>query len=180
MAEVLLGPEHDLYNVSSITNTTSNRDQRGERKRYQILGALIECGGKAKTSEIREALNPAEMSGDLLRYHCRILENKRDPSMVESAGREKADQKHLMPENVYRITDHGRESYEEAGDDKLSLEEAETFAELRAEVAELQERVEELEEEQDDRLNTLEDWVADISTAQDDLASRFKELDSQR
>lgn len=155
----------------------SNRNGPGERKRYQILGALIERGGKAKTSKILEEMRRADISGDLLRYHCDVLENKRDPPLVELVGKEQAEQKHLMPENVYRITDHGRESYDEAGDDKLSLEEAESFVELRAEVVELRQQVDESGGgiEQDEIKSRLDD----IESAQNILGERLLNLEEK-
>lgn len=131
--------------MSSDLQEIPSRDSRGERKRLKILRALQRIGGKAKTSEIN---NEVGFGTDLVRHHCSVLENERTRSQVEFVGKEKNPNPVLNDTNVYRITEHGREVLEAAGDDALSVAGAETFVELRSEIVALRE---ELNEEREAR-----------------------------
>lgn len=137
--------------MSADLQEMSYRDPRGERNRLKILQALNRNGGKANTSEINKDVG---CGSDVIRYHCGILENERSPSQVECVGKEKNPDP-LNDTNIYRITTHGEEVLDAAGDDALSVSEAETFAELRSELVEMREEMAELQQAHNDLVKRI-------------------------
>lgn len=147
--------------MSSTTQTTSNGTVKGERKRFLVLQGLYREGGKAKTGEID---SHAGIGNDLVRHHAEVLEEKCEPPLVKFVEKQRTDQTGQMDTNVYRLTEHGRSTFEAADEDQLSIEEASTFVELRSEVVDLRDRVDELEE-----------WCHELSEKNDTLVKEAQE-----
>ena len=139
--------------MSTSSQDRSFRTEKGERKRAKILRALEREGGKATTSEIKKHVG---FGSDLIRSHCRVLENERTPPQVELSGKVHNSQKALNATNEYRLTEHGQAILDGLGDDQLSLEEAESFAELRSELVELKKDYQELRDAHNELVKTVQ------------------------
>ena len=143
--------------MSTQAQGSSKTREQGERNRLQILRALAESkGGKATTTDIKQAEG---IETGTTNYHCEIMEEQRDPSLVKLDGKERIDNDVLNDPNRWRITEHGRQVVETLEDDQLSIEEAASFVELRTELSRTQERLEKVEKAHDDFVKKVQQMV---------------------
>lgn len=128
--------------------------EKGQRKRNLILRELLGFGGKAKTSEISEAVG---FSSALVRSHCDDVLNEMSPPLVERDGKERNP--NGMDYVVYRLTPTGKTAAERLTEEDLSIDEAKSFAELRSELITVRGELEELREAHNELVEALQSGV---------------------